>query len=142
MLDALLVVVVGLRYGRVGLVRAGRRDALVLEVNPGGGVEGLFERRGADERRGSPDFIDFLHLFRNIDEALGRHLLVDELFGEDGRHLLLGDGLLGGGIQGRQGLVGHVGHDVVPLGGHLTLGEADFFRFHGVEILEDFEIEF
>ena len=72
MLDALLVVVVGLRYGRVGLVRAGRRDALVLEVNPGGGVEGLFERRGADERRGSPDFIDFLHLFRNIDEALGR----------------------------------------------------------------------
>ena len=60
------------------------------------------------------------------------HLLIDQLFGENGAHLLFGYGLLGRGMQRGQRFVGHVGHDVVPLRGHLILGQAEFFRFHSL----------
>ena len=33
-------------------------------------------------------------------------------------------------MQRRQRFVGHVGYDVIPLRGHLILGQAEFFRFH------------
>ena len=42
-LDALLLVVVGLGDGRVGLVAAGRADALVLVVDLGRGVRAFLE---------------------------------------------------------------------------------------------------
>ena len=35
-------------------------------------------------------------------------------------------------MQRGQRFVGHVGHDVVPLRGHLILGQAEFFRFHSL----------
>ena len=58
------------------------------------------------------------------------HFLFDQLLGENGQQLLPGDGFPGDGVQRRQRPVGHVGYDVVPLGGHLTLGQAEFLRFH------------
>ena len=130
--DALLVVVVGLRHGGVGLVRSGRRDALVLEIDFRGRAERLLQPRSPHERRGSPYFVNLLHLFGNVDEPLRGHLLIDQLFGENGAHLLFGYGLLGRGMQRGQRFVGHVGHDVVPLRGHLILGQAEFFRFHSL----------
>ena len=127
---ALLVVVVGLRHGGVGLVRSGGRYAFVLEIDLCRGAEGFFQSRGAHQRRRPPYLVDLLHLFGDVDETLRRHLLVDQFFGEDGAHLLLRHGLLGRGMQRRQRFVGHVGHDVVPLCGHLTLGQAEFLCFH------------
>ena len=82
-LDALLVVVVGLRHGGVGLVRTRGRHALVLEIDLRRRSEGLFQPRRAHERRGTPYLVDLLHLFGNVDVAFGGHLLVDQLLGED-----------------------------------------------------------
>ena len=129
-LDALFVVVVGLRHGGVGFVRTRGRHAFVLEKDLRGRSEGLFQPRRAHERRRAPYPVNLLHLLGNVDVTLGRHLLVDQFLGEDRRHLLLRDGLFRSGVQRRERFVGHVGHDVVPLRGHLFFGEAEFFRFH------------
>ena len=81
---ALLLVVVGLRYGRVALVRAGRADAFVLVEDLGGRVERLLQARGTDERRRPPDAVDLTDLVGDLDVALRRDLLRDELGGKIG----------------------------------------------------------
>ena len=101
-LDALFVVVVGLRHGGVGLVRTRGRHAFVLEKDLRGRSEGLFQPRRAHERRRAPYPVNLLHLLGNVDVTLGRHLLVDQFLGEDRRHLLLRDGLFRSGVQRRK----------------------------------------
>src|SRR4029079_123918 len=57
-LDALLLVVPGLRHRGVRLVRARRRDALVLEVDLRRRIERPLEATRADERRRTPHAVD------------------------------------------------------------------------------------
>jgi len=69
-LDALFVVVVGLRHGGVGLVRTRGRHAFVLEKDLRGRSEGLFQPRRAHERRRAPYPVNLLHLLGNVDVTL------------------------------------------------------------------------
>ena len=77
--DALLLVVVGLRDGGVRLVRARRRDALVLVVDARGRLERALEPARAVERRRPPLAVDRAHLLRDRDEPVRRDLLQDDL---------------------------------------------------------------
>jgi len=81
--DALLVVVISLRYGGIGFVRTRGRHALVFEIDLSGRSEGLLQPGCTHERRRSPYLVDFLHLFGDVDVALGGHLLVDQFLGEN-----------------------------------------------------------
>ena len=73
--DALGRVVVRLRHGGVRLVRAGRRDALVLVVDPGRGAERLLEAVRPEQRRGPPLAVDVQHRAGDLDVAVAGHLL-------------------------------------------------------------------
>src|SRR5690606_5943445 len=77
-LCALLLVEERLGHGRVRLVRADRTDALVLEVDVGRGVEGLFQPPGADEGRRPPQLVDLAHRLRYLDVTLRADLLQNE----------------------------------------------------------------
>ena len=81
--DARPRVLVGLRHRRVGLVRAGRRDALVLVVDVRRGVELALEAPRAEQRRGAPQPVGVAHLLGDVDERLGRDLLFDQPHRED-----------------------------------------------------------
>ena len=130
-LDAELLVIISLRHGRVGLVAAGGRDALVLVVDFRGRAQRLLQPRRAAERRRPPQPEDFEDFFRDIDPPLRRHLLLDEVHGEDRRQGLGADGLAIGADRRRHGML-VVRGDVVPLAGHFVFIE-DYFdvRRHG-----------
>ncbi len=113
-LHAGLFVVVGLRHGRVRLVRAGRAHALVLVEDPGRRVEGLLEGARPDQGCRPPQLVDLAHLIRDFVEALGRGLLHDQAQGEERRQILGPGELLGAGMQRRRRWLGEVRHDVVP----------------------------
>ena len=117
------LVVVGLGHGGVGLVRAGRRDPLVLVVDVGRGAERLLEPVGAEERAGAPDLVDLADLVGDLHPAFRAHLLLDEPHGEEGEQVGGGDGLLRAGVEHRRHRPGQVGDDVVPVGGDLVLGQ-------------------
>jgi hypothetical protein len=121
--DALLLVVVRLRDGRVGLVAARRAHALVLVVDVGRRIERLLEPARAIERRGPPQAQDVPHLVGDLDPPLLAHLLLDQLHREEGREVLGADGLAGAGMERRRERRLEVRLDVVPLGRHLLLGE-------------------
>src|SRR5215207_4579834 len=61
--DTLFAVVIRLGDGRVRLVAAGRRAALVLVVDVGRGVEEPLQTPGAEERGRAPEAIDLTHFF-------------------------------------------------------------------------------
>ena len=92
-LDAGLLVGVGLRDRAVRLVRAGRRDALVLVVDARRGIELALEPVRAEERSRPPQPVDLAHGLRDLDLRLGRHLLADELHREDRREVVRPGGL-------------------------------------------------
>ena len=113
-LDAGLLVVPGLRHRGVGLVRAGRRDALILVVDFGRRPELLLEPARADQRRRPPHAVDVAHRFGNLDVALGRDLLEDQRHRKQRLEIGRPDRLLGARMQhGRQRLR-QVGRQVVP----------------------------
>ena len=112
-----------LRDGRVWLVRAGRRHALVLEVDVGRCVERLLKAAGTVERRWAPELVDLAHLLRDVDLRLLRDLLHDQLFGEDAKEIFRPCGLLSGWVQRRQRFTGQVGSDVDPVGRDLVFCE-------------------
>ena len=126
----LLLIVVGLRYGGVRFVRSGRADAFVFVVDFGGGVQRFFQPVGAVQRCGAPYRVDVAHLVGNLNPFFGRYFLHDERHGKQGRQRFGPDGLQGARVQRRQGLVGHVGHDVVPVARDFLFGEEDFALFH------------
>src|SRR5258705_7510444 len=73
--DLFLLVVVGLRYGGVRLVAAGRAHAFVLVVDVGRCAERLLEAARAIERRRPPQAIDVTDLVGDLDPPLLADLL-------------------------------------------------------------------
>ncbi len=126
--DALLVVVVGLRHGRVRLVRAGRADALVLVEDPGRRVEQALQAVGPVQRARPPQPVDVEHAAGDVDVALAGDLLLDERHREQRRQVLGADRLMGTRVQRRRRGRRKVGDDVVPLRRHLRLVEHDLRR--------------
>ena len=108
-----LLVVEGLRDGGVGLVAAGRADALVFVKDAGRRAERLLQVAGAIERRRPPHAIDVAHRPGDLDFALGADFLPDQRHREQRREVVGADRLAGSGMQhrrrGRQ-----IGGDVVP----------------------------
>ena len=113
-LDALFFVVERLRNGGVRLVAAGRAHALVLVVDARRGIQRPLQPPGAEQRRRAPLPIDVAHRLRDLDLALGAHLLLDHRAREDHRQVVRGDRLLGAGMQHRGQRLGQIGVDVVP----------------------------
>ena len=61
-LDTGARVLVRLRHGGIGLVRAGRRDALILVVDARWGLKRTLEATGAEQRCGTPQPVGVQHL--------------------------------------------------------------------------------
>ncbi len=111
---AFLLVVEGLCDRGVRLVRAGGRDALVLVVDAGRGIERLLQAAGAVERCRPPLAIDRPHLLGDRDEAIRRDLLQDDLHREERREVVRPDRLPGSRVENGRRRLGEVGRDVVP----------------------------
>ena len=120
-LGAFHLVVIGLRDGGIGLVRAGGADALVFVIDMGGRIESLLQTAGAKERRGTPLRIDLAHGAGNLDFALGADLLKDKRHGKQRGQIVGADGLVRAGMQGRRHGLGQVGGNVVPRDGNATI---------------------
>src|SRR5207244_1615951 len=56
---------------------------------------------------------------RDIDCALGRHLLEDELHRKQGLEIARTNGLLGAGMQNRRQRFGQIGNEIVPALGNV-----------------------
>ena len=113
-LHALLLVVVRLRDRGVRLVRAGRRDALVLVVDARGCLERALQAARAIERRRPPLAIDAAHLLRDRDEPIGRDLLADDRHREERREVVGADGLARARVEHGRRRLREIGRDVVP----------------------------
>ena len=113
-LDARLLVVPGLRHRGVRLVRAGRRDAFVFEVDLGRRAELLLEPARADQRRRPPHPVDVADRLRNVDVTLGRDLLHDQFHREQRLEVGGADRLLGAGMQDGRQRLGKIGRQIVP----------------------------
>src|SRR5660398_150713 len=87
-LRTVLLVVVGLRHGSVGLVRASRADSLILVVDFGRRVQSLLQPLRTDEWRRAPKLVHLLHFFRDLNIRLSRDLLHDELHREQRSKIL------------------------------------------------------
>src|SRR3990170_709304 len=120
-----LLVVVGLRDGRVGLVAAGRAHALVLVVDARRRAERLLEPPRAVERRRPPQAVEGAHGLGDLDPALLADLLLDQLHREQRRQVLGPDRLAGAGVQRRRQGGLEVGLDVVPLRRDVLLVEQE-----------------
>ena len=118
-------VVERLRDGGVRLVRPGRRDALVLVVDPGRRPQRLLQPVRPVQRRRAPQAVHVEHLARDVDVPLAGDLLGDQLVGEQRGQIGRADRLQRARMQRRRGRAGQVGHEVVPLRGHLRLVEQD-----------------
>ena len=127
---ALLLGVVALGQGGVDLMRTQGVGGLVLEIDVCGGAECLFEGVGAHQGCGAVVLVLVEHVLGNVYPAvLGVELLHAAFAWEDVCQVIDAQGLLGSRVDGRHGLVGHVGLDVVPLCRNLTLLEDEFFLF-------------
>ncbi len=128
--DAGLGVVERLRHRGVGLVRAGRRDALVLVVDPRGGVERLLQPVRPVERAGPPQPVDVEHLLGDVDVLLGGDLLEDQVHREQRGQVVRADRLSGARVQHRRRRRRQVVQHVVPAGRHLALREEELVLQH------------
>jgi hypothetical protein len=112
------LVVVGLGNRGVGLMRAGRADALVLVEDLGRGAQRLLPLRGADERRGTPDLVDLLHFFRDLDVVVHGHFLHDERHGEERSEVCRTQRLQRTRMERRRRRSGKIRGEVVPTRWH------------------------
>ena len=132
-LAAVLRAVERLRYGGVGLVRAGRAAALVLVVDAHAlEPERLLEAIGPHERRRAPDPVGLAHLLGDLVLSLARDLLEDDRHREQRREILGPDGLVRAGMK-RWRRQRQVRAEVVPVGGQRVLGEDDLVKAHAGE---------
>ena len=122
---ALRLGVPGLRDRRVRLVRAGRRDALVLVEDARARPQRTLEAEGAHQRRRAPHRVDLAHLVRDRDEALLRDLLADDLHREERREIVGAYRLPGSRVQRRWRSRRQIRGDVVPAGRDVALAEQD-----------------
>ena len=133
--DPGLRVLVGLRDGAVGLVRAGGRDALVLVEDLRRRAERLLQRPRAVQRRRPPQPVGVAHRVRDRDRRLRRDLLHDQRDREDRRQVRRAGGLAGLRIQRRQRLTGEVGEQVDPVRRDGVLAEDVLQRLaHGASL--------
>ena len=134
-LDAELLVVPGLRDGRVGLVAAGRADALVLVVDPRRRAEVLLQPAGAVQRARPPQRQQAEDLLGDVDPPLGGDFLLDEVHREHRGEHVRADGLA---VRPQRGLErrGQVGRQVVPLPRHLVFGQQNLRLFHAMFLLQ------
>ena len=121
--DPRFLVVERLGDGGVGLVAAGGAHPLVLVVDARGGIEGLLQPAGAVERGRAPRAVRLAHRRRDLDLALGRHLLPDQRHRKERREVVGTDRLEGAGMQHRRGRAGQIRLEVVPGGGNRVLVE-------------------
>ena len=92
---------------------AGRRDALVLEIDVGGSSESLLKLIGPHERSAAVGGVLLAHFLRDGDPLVRLvEFLVGALLAEDGIKILGLERLPGAGMKEREGLVGHDGLDV------------------------------
>ena len=120
-----LRVVERLRDRGVRLVRARRRDALVLVVDVGRRIQGPFEPASTQQRRRAPKLVDLADLVRDLDLGLGRDLLLDQRHRKQRRQVLRPQRLLGSGMKRRQRVAGQIGHQVDPVGRDRGLGQQE-----------------
>ena len=125
-LDALLLVVPGLRHRGVRLVRARRRDAFVFEIDLGRRLQRLLQPARADQRRRPPHAVDVADRLRDVDGALRRHLLQDQRHREQRLEIAGADRLLGAGMQNRRQRLRQIGREVVPSFRNLRFVENEF----------------
>ncbi len=113
-LDARLGVVERLRDRRVGLVAAGRAQALVLVVDVGWRIERLLEAAGAEERAGAIEAVGIADGLRDLDLPLRAHLLSDERHREERREVVRPEGLVRARMERWWWRRREVRDDVVP----------------------------
>ena len=113
-LDALLLVVEGLRDRGVRLVAAGRADALVLVVDVRRRIEGALEPVGPVQRARPVEAVGVADRLRDLDLALGRDLLADERHREERREVVGPDRSEGPRMQVGRRRDRQVRGDVVP----------------------------
>jgi hypothetical protein len=130
-LDAEDLVVVGLGHGRVGLVAAGRADALVLVVDARRCAQRLFQGEGAQQRGRAPDLQARPAHLRDVDPALGADLLLDQVHGKDRRQHFRSHRVA---VGAKRRVHFDVGKDVVPLPGHLAGGITFFERADAIHL--------
>ena len=141
--QTLLLGVVGLGDGGVQLVAAGGVVALELVVDVRRGTQLILQAVGTHQGRGTVHFIEIPHVLGDGDiRSMVVHLLLYQLGAEHVAHLLRRHGLQGAGVQQGGRLVLHIRADIVPIPGHLVLGEIDlignvavFQFFHGCVLL-------
>ena len=121
--DSLLLVVERLRDRGVGLVAAGGAHALVLVVDARRRPERALEPAGTVQRGRAPRAVGLAHRRRDLDLALGGHLLADERHRKERREVVGADRLLRPGVQDRRRRTRQIGLDVVPGGGNGVLVE-------------------
>ena len=129
--DPGLRVVERLRHGGVRLVRPGRRDALVLVVDPGRRAERLLQPVRPVQRRRPPQPVDVEHLRRDVDVPVLRHLLQDQIHREQRGQVVRADRLAGARMQHRRRWRRQVVQHVVPAGRELVLRQQDLRRGAG-----------
>ena len=125
-LDALFLVVPGLRHRGVRLVRARWRDAFVFEIDLGRRLQRLFQPARADERRRPPQAVDVADRLRDVDGALRGNLLQDQRHREQRLEIAGADRLLGAGMQNRRQRLRQIGREVVPSFRNLCFVENEF----------------
>ena len=123
LVDPFLLVVIRLRHRRVGLVAAGGRHSLVLVVDLGRGFQLLLQAPRPVEGRRPPQAVDVEDLLGDVDVAVRAHLLEDESHRENGMQLLGGRRASRHGAEGRVERLRQVREYIIPLPGHLFLGQ-------------------
>jgi hypothetical protein len=103
-------------------VTAGGADALVLEIDPAGRLECLFEPHCADQRGRAPDLVEIADRFRNRNPTPGVHFLLDQRIAENGGEVGGRQRLAGARMERRRQRLGEVREDIVPSGGDFIEG--------------------
>ena len=132
---ALHLVVIGLGQCRVGLVRPAGAHAFVLVIDARRRVEVFFEVVGSEQWRGPVLEVLVSNLFGDLNKPVRRHFLGNQGLWKKGAKHLGADRFVGARMQRRQGFVGHVRHNVVVMGGELTLLQGEFVLSHGDQVL-------
>ena len=128
--QALFFGIIGLCNRGIQLVAARGVVALEFVIDFGGCAEFFFEVVRANQRRGTVNFIHFLHFFGNVDIPRGVvHFLMCQFLTEYGVQIRFCGGFARGGIDHRVGQFFHIRPQVIPLFRHLVFGQIYSVRY-------------